>query len=540
VKAWLNEHRDARAYRWRADTLEPFLRHNLHLVRDLLRPKGYFIDVWSSAPPYEYWTADGRHFNRGFTREVWGRQFAWIRDFLGDNAPQISESGHDQLIGWLDGAQTNHLRVGKPMPGNRGWCVWDIDCDDAERTVWFDAAHHDRFILHGAGYGSRYVAGLDPRLHGMSSDDYITTEVLTGHPAMVRTPFSRDVVRKYWLTQDLLWALAMQTVDRVEFVDGDLHRQIVYWNNGAKVRVNRGECDWTVDGVILPPYGFYATAPSGGGTVDAMIARREGLIAASSFSPKAVYVNGRRVMGGPLDVVLRADEVRMPEPGRLAMKLHFDATDPLPAGAEVFLHIVDDEGEILFQVTDTLGTLAEPRGGEFTVEAKGTVPESIEPGTQRRLCWGLYRPKQGGGRIALAGRDDGQRRIVLGTLRFEGGAGEVESVAWETTEQQPDAWLARQNTQAKPVDFGAIRTAGGCRLEPAEQGLRLTPLPADAPLVVELDPGKLPWHVPPLTQWEAVDGDGAVVGSGMLSKADGWITLRCESEAHHYRLLPAR
>ena len=30
----------------------------------------------------------------------------------GQPAPQISESGHDQLIGWLDGAQTNHLRVG--------------------------------------------------------------------------------------------------------------------------------------------------------------------------------------------------------------------------------------------------------------------------------------------------------------------------------------------------------------------------------------------------------------------------------------------
>jgi hypothetical protein len=30
---------------------------------------------------------------------------------LGDSAPRISESGHDQLIGWLDGAQANHLRV---------------------------------------------------------------------------------------------------------------------------------------------------------------------------------------------------------------------------------------------------------------------------------------------------------------------------------------------------------------------------------------------------------------------------------------------
>lgn len=79
----------------------------------------------------------------------------------GGDAPQISESGHDQLIGWLDGAQTNHLRVGQPIRGDHGWSVWNIKCDDAERVPWFDFAHHDRFVLHGAGYSNRYRAGLD-------------------------------------------------------------------------------------------------------------------------------------------------------------------------------------------------------------------------------------------------------------------------------------------------------------------------------------------------------------------------------------------
>ena len=38
------------------------------------------------------------------TRKVWADTFTWIRNTLGDNAPQISESGHDQLIGALDGS----------------------------------------------------------------------------------------------------------------------------------------------------------------------------------------------------------------------------------------------------------------------------------------------------------------------------------------------------------------------------------------------------------------------------------------------------
>ena len=210
VRAWLNEGRDAQAYRYRADAIEPLLRRNLRLIRDNFAPTGYFIDVWSSAGPYDYWTADGRFVDRQYTRQVWASQFAWIRDFLGGDAPQISESGHDQLIGWLDGSQTNHLRVDQPVPGKPTWCVWNIACADAERTPWFDAAHHDRFVCHGAGYPSRYEGGLDPRLHGIDSDDYIATEVLTGHPGMVSRAFGRDVVRKYWLLRDLMRALALQ------------------------------------------------------------------------------------------------------------------------------------------------------------------------------------------------------------------------------------------------------------------------------------------------------------------------------------------
>ncbi len=302
VLAWLNEGRKAQSYRFRSDSVEPFLRRNLRLVRDQMAPTAYFIDVWSSIGPYDYWTADGRFFDRVYSRTSWGEHFAWIRDLLGDNAPQISESGHDQLIGWLDGAQANHLRVGKP--GGRGygsWCVWDIPHGDAERTPWLDAAHHDRFILHGAGYPSRYEGGLDPASHGIYSDDYISTEVLTGHPAMVPQPFGRDVVRKYWLLGDLMRALALRQIEAVEYVGDDLHRQHVRWSGGGEVWVNRGTSDWTVAGTVLPQYGFLARAPVGDGktAVEAAIARRDEVIVEWARSPGRCYVNGRQVVDRP-------------------------------------------------------------------------------------------------------------------------------------------------------------------------------------------------------------------------------------------------
>ena len=403
VKAWINRGRGAQSYRYRSDAVEPFLRSNLRLIHKGLAPDAYFIDVWSSIGPYDYWTADGKFFDRVYSRDSWGRHFAWIRELLGGNAPQISESGHDQLIGWLDGAQTNHLRVGEPIPGDQNsWSVWNWKCADAERIPWFDAAHHDRFILHGAGYSGRYQAGLDPRLHGIYSDDYITTEVLTGHPAMVSRPFGRDVVRKYWLLGDLMRALALRQIESVGFVDGDLHRQHVRWSGGGQVWVNRGPADWNVAGKILPQYGFVARVPTDDGPVDASITRRDGIIVETARSPGQVYVNGRRAADGRL-----------------------------PAGA-----------------------------------------------------------------------------------------------------------AARQNPQAKPVDFGVLTTAGGCRLTRDGLALLVTPLPSTGgrKFTVRLRPAALPWKLPEPTHVEAVAEDGSVSGRRSVGRQQDAVVLECEPGVFAYRL----
>ncbi len=272
-KAWFHHARMAQSYRARPDQLRPLIERNLRLIRAGFAPTAYFIDVWSSIAPYDYWTDSGEFVDRTVTRRAWGEDFAWIRDYLGNNAPQISEAGHDQLIGWLDGAQANHLRVD---PNGAGFTL-RVKAADAERIPWLDAAYHERFILHGAGYPDRYAAGLDEATHGIYSDDYIATEVLTGHPGMVSQPFGRDVVRKYWLLDDLMRALAGRRIESVEFVGGDIHHQHVRWEGGGEVWVNRGDMDWTFAGSHkLPPYGFFATVPGAGGTERMVAIERDG------------------------------------------------------------------------------------------------------------------------------------------------------------------------------------------------------------------------------------------------------------------------
>jgi len=297
VRAWFNPGPKAQSFRWRADRIGPAVEQNIREIHRDYAPTAYFIDVFSSIQPYDYWTHDGQFFDANSTRDVWRSTFARIREQLGENAPQISESGHDQLVGWLDGAQCNHLRV-DAKPPKESWTVWRVACAEAERIAWLDAAHHALFVLHGAGYQDRYAGGLDRAAHGIYSDDYLCAEAMTGHPPMVSEPFGRSVVRKYWLLHDLGSALGRANLEDVIFFEGDIHRQIVSWSNGGKVYVNRGEKEWTIEGHTLPAYGFWATVPvAEDGQVEVAVERVGGTVVEWSRSPAAWYVHAREASG---------------------------------------------------------------------------------------------------------------------------------------------------------------------------------------------------------------------------------------------------
>jgi hypothetical protein len=288
-RAWFNYGREAQSYRARADRAKQYVERNLRLIKPGFAPTAYFIDVWSSMAPYDYWTQDGKFVSRDVTQRVWGEVFAWIRDYLGDDAPQLSEAGHDKLIGWLDGADAQQLRVDPKGPS----FTWRIRAADSERIPWFDVAWHDKFILRGAGYEGRYVAGLDTKQHGAYSDDYMATEVLSGRAPMVAQAFSRDVVRKYWLLDGAMRALALDRIESVDFDGDDIHRQRVRWARGGEAVVNRGAGDWNAGGRTLAQYGFHVRVPGRDGTYEAAVERRGGAVVEWSRSPSMLYVNGR-------------------------------------------------------------------------------------------------------------------------------------------------------------------------------------------------------------------------------------------------------
>lgn len=539
VKAWFNRGREAQSYRYRSDAVAPFLRENLRLIKENLNPTAYFIDVWASIGPFDYWTADGQFYDRVYTRNQWGDHFAWIRELLGGNAPQISESGHDQLIGKLDGAQANHLRVGPPTEGYYQWAVWNWQCDDAERIPWFDVAHRDRFVLHGAGYSGRYQAGLDPRLHGIYSDDYMATEVLTGRPAMVPDPFGRNVIRKYWLLGEYAAALGLDRIKTVEFTSGDIHRQHVLWEGGGQVWVNRGEEDWTVEGHTLPQYGFLARVPSDNGQVLAALVRRDGQIVELAESPNMLYVNGRKPYAGRLPVTVEVRRMRALDDGKFELQLRWDCKQPVPEEFRPFLHLCDSQGEIAFQASHQPGVFDGTRTGIIEAVAYGVVPKEIrQSGGEFELRVGFYNPDSGR-RLNLTGVSDSENRLRLGKLIVSGN-GESPELIWEPHLPLPEAdpFEERINPLAEPVDFGCVVTAAGLRLTREGGALLVTPLPTPAGETTEarLVWDRLPWALPQPTQIQYIAESGEVLRSEGCELADGRISLEIDGSVFQCRL----
>jgi hypothetical protein len=561
VRAWFNEWRQAQSYRWRPDAFFPFMERNLKLIAEHIKPTAYFVDVFSSIGMFDWWTEDGEFHSILETQRRWGEAFNFIRKILG-NAPQTSESGCDWLIGWLDGATTNHLRVDPNAPPGQ-WAVWRIQCEDAERIPWFDFAHHHKFALHGAGYSNRYQGGLPYEVAGIYSDDYICTEVLTGHPAMVSEPFGPQVVRKYWLLAELGRALALAKMSSVEFADGDIHRQIVRWQLAPRsqsrvpaeaiVWVNRSESDWKVNNHLLPPFGFYALVHSRPSNRQSPVANRslevaieklptvdgERVIAEWALSEQFAYCNARtQVLFGWTPIQLISAQVRWLGNRRFELELRWRADRPTSEPHHVFVHFVNPKSkrgeQIAFQGDHAPDVPTTQWQGEIVTRTVVTVPQDW--GADRySVRVGLWNPKTGY-RIRLMGDTDDTLRVIVGDLILEGSGNQITGVRLELNPNltKLPEWLKRWNTQGKLVDFSFAVTDGAFRFD--RRNLTLIPLPDHQPFTVTLRLDKLLGTAKRITAVEALDEMGKVIGSVPFTQRNGEVTFKTQAGVFAYRL----
>lgn len=470
--AWHNKGRDAYSYKFRPDRIQPFVERNFRLLKAGLAPTHSFLDVFTSTPCVDWWDWDGNFHSGLETRRLWGETFAWIRDFLED-APTTSEAGHDQLIGYLDGADCQWLHL-SPQPDR---FEIRMHCEDWQRVPWYDAVNHARFVLMGAGYSGRYQAGRDRVLHGINSDDYMGIELLAGHSLMADSgSWGWSAVRKYYLLQDVARRLALRNIVSSEFVGGDIHRQRVIWDEGTVVHVNRGREDWTVDGRVLPPYGFLAT----NGDWYAAVERRRDAYAESSRGESGWFCdarthslhNRRRVFAQP-----RVENFTDMGGGVFTYDCVWQVNHAHRLSWRAFVHFTNDADEeanrISFQDDHQPAVPTEEWEAGMTVRSRRRVEIPETASGRYHFLVGMYGQE---GRASLDGVPFEKERVLVGTLAVERGDDGVE-VRFVPAEGVVEPVRPPTNPPGTVVDFGFARTTGACRIVPVENGLDVTPLP---------------------------------------------------------------
>lgn len=481
--AWFNKGREAQSYRWLPTAFQPWLERNLQLVKTHIAPTSYFVDVFSAMAPVDFRDRAGRFYPKTVCAERWGAAFDRIREVLGDNAPMISEAGHDALIGHLEAAQADHMGW---TPGQWHF-AWGLEAGDAERVPWHDMASHGAFVLLAGGLGPRYSGEQqDQTLHGYASDDYLSMTVLGGRNPMCDGPFSRRAVMTYWLLHDVCAELARREMLSHEFADDDIHRQIVQFAGDAQVIANRGRTDWQVSGQTLPAYGFVAKA----GQATAMVTRRDGVIAGFAQNGHTLLADARPEL---------ADQRGVIEPtvvgcealgqGKFRLRMRWQVLQPVPPGNVAFLHFVNEksaEGEgIAFQGGTRYDATELAAAGTVEGSCTATLPADVKLPATFAVRTGFYHPGSGGARLRLSGPTDGTGRARCGTVTADAAG----AITWEPEPPDPNLTerQTRLNTAGKLVDFGPVATSGAFRLRYAPgTEWELMPLPGSERCQVEL------------------------------------------------------
>jgi hypothetical protein len=407
----------------------------------------------------------------------------------------------------LDGSDCQHLQL---SPVAERFCI-KLACRDWQRVPWFDAVLHDKFSLHGVGYPSRYkLAQPGGGQRVLESDDYISAEVLEGRALMIDSGgFGRGAVRKYWLAQDFVRSIALDSIDDVEFVDADIHRQIVTWNSGAKVYVNRGSEDWHVADKILPQYGYLAK----NGQTESSIEKLDGVTVEQSRGPWRWYVNARGFSPeGTLAIRPMADHAEYLGERKFKMTVSWEVWQAAPKDLDVFIHFSADRAQRRDRVAFQSGGKPTPgtsrwKGRVVTGENwLVQIPANCGAG-EYDVAVGLWDPSTGR-RYRLLADDDGTLRYRLGKLIVEEVAGNITNVRLVKHQAEPEPQV-RWNLKRVPVDFGSVVTAGAVRCELKEDVIVVTPLPEMEPFTVGIRVDRL------------MGADRAVVKSAMAVDSAG-------------------
>ncbi|MDR0610978.1 MAG: DUF5696 domain-containing protein [Planctomycetaceae bacterium] len=562
-KAWNNYGIEAQSYQFRPDKVQKFLERNLNLLTANLPMSTYFVDVFTSIPPIDFYDRDGNFHSRTETQAAWHKAFDTIRDRLSKanknfpSATTSSEAGMDSLIGHLDGADCQFMFL---SPESGEFRI-PITCQEWSRVPWFDAVHHNTFSLHGVGYSNRYEAQRGRNLHGIESDDYISSEILTGHALMADWGSEkRGAVRKYWLAQDLIRHLADKHITKVEFSDNNIHRQIITWNDGITIFINFDNNDWDITSsveklrvpskipIIIPQFGFFSVQTSNFRTNWSGITKIGNQIAEISDYLKngknILYVNARQKnVANILPVTPTLNSFKYLGGNKFSADFAWNIKGKINIDKDlcIFVHCTEKRMNWHQKLKEAVlgGNFPKTPTSQWKEDkivsdySAMTIPDHL-PAGRYYFVVGLYDQKGDGKRSKLSGFDTGSDRYAIGWLNVErkNADNSVSNISMEPFEWKDEKLFERLLPAAEPVDFGIVKTKGALRIEIdySKEIATVTPLPDEPATKLSL---KLPKSVQSV---KAFDADGNELRNVLFRNEDTTLKFTTQENEFSYQI----
>jgi len=167
------------------------------------------------------------------------------------DAPMVAEDGGEWSIGYAHGAEVNMRNP--EFTDIKGFSDWEF-------YPWLSFVYRSVYNFCGVGYQGRYnYDRYNTKL--LWTDDYRSTMLLTGHNTAGYDSYDGvdwpDLfIKRHYHFYDFAKETAGDEMVKVEFFDNNIHHQIVSYQDGTKVYVNRGKGVWKVNGHLLGQYGF--------------------------------------------------------------------------------------------------------------------------------------------------------------------------------------------------------------------------------------------------------------------------------------------
>lgn len=489
-KGWMNGKHHAQSYWFNSNMIWPWLERNMTAERRLFAPTALFVDVFSAMQPLDGYDRNGVLIDRRRCAENWGSAFDKAREFMGvGDAPTVSEGGTDALIGHLDAGQADHH-----LTKQDELC----SCEDVERVPWHDIVTHGKMALMGGGLEERYAGRTREKrlMAGYGSDDYLETTAIGGRMPLCSGDIARESIVTDWMLRGWWQCVSRCDMTGFEFQDGNIRHRCARFANGAEICSNREtNFTWRVDGVELPPCGFYAKGPGFEGGVVV----RDGCRAGFARTPQFCFFDARPIFDDPgREGLVRAGTTDFARPSERVCRIGIGwrvrnavAEDYMP-----FVHVVSaasGKEKIAFGGKLEL-PLAETRrhGAEVHGAVVVNLPKDIEPG-EYDVRYGLYRNNR---RMEFDAVMDGVTRIVAGTLtvtRDDSGALDVKWTPPRSVDDVEREFARRleRNFDGRLVDFGEVKTDGAFRLTTEKDSLTVTTLPGSRPFRARFDLARL-------------------------------------------------